>query len=125
VVLEKEEEDRWIERARNGEVHRVKQERNILHTVKRGKANWIGYILCMNCLLKQVIEQKIRGRIEVTGRRGRRSKQLLMTLRKERIEEAERERSTKLYVMENWFLEEAVDLTKDRLRGNDTVPLMV
>jgi hypothetical protein len=30
-----------------------------------------------NCLLKQVIEEKIKGRIEVTRRRGRRRKQLL------------------------------------------------
>jgi hypothetical protein len=30
-----------------------------------------------NCLIKHVIEGKIEGRIEVTGRRGRRGKQLL------------------------------------------------
>jgi hypothetical protein len=30
-----------------------------------------------NCLLKHVIEGKIEGRIEVTGKRGKRSKQLL------------------------------------------------
>jgi hypothetical protein len=30
-----------------------------------------------NCLLKEVIEGKIKGRIEVTRRRGRRCKQLL------------------------------------------------
>jgi hypothetical protein len=30
-----------------------------------------------NCLLKEVIEGKIKGRIEVTRRRGRRRKQLL------------------------------------------------
>jgi hypothetical protein len=30
-----------------------------------------------NCLLKHVIEGKIKGRIEVTGRGGRRRKQLL------------------------------------------------
>ena len=41
---------------RNEEMlYRVKEERNILHTVKRMKANWIGHILCRNCLLKQVI----------------------------------------------------------------------
>ena len=37
-----------------------------------------------NCLLEQVIEEKIKGRIEVTGRRGRRRKKLLDDL-KERI----------------------------------------
>jgi len=30
-------------RVRNEEVlHRVKEDRNILHIIKRGKANWIG-----------------------------------------------------------------------------------
>jgi hypothetical protein len=63
---------------RNEEVlHRVKEERNIVHTIKRRKANWIGHILRRDCLLKHVIEGKILGRIEVTGRRGRRCKQLL------------------------------------------------
>jgi hypothetical protein len=40
-------------------------------------SNWIGHILRRNCLLKEVIEGKIKGRIEVTKRRGRRRKQLL------------------------------------------------
>jgi hypothetical protein len=47
---------------RNEEVlRRVKEERNVLHTVKRRKANWIGRILWRNCLLKYVIEEKIEG----------------------------------------------------------------
>jgi hypothetical protein len=41
------------------------------------EANWIGHILRRNCLLKQVIEGKIKGRIEVTRIRGRRHKKLL------------------------------------------------
>ena len=49
--------------------------------MKRKKANWIGHILRRNCLLKQVIEGKIEGRVEVTGRRGRRRKQLLDDLK--------------------------------------------
>jgi hypothetical protein len=49
-------------------LHRVKDERNILHTIKRRKANWIGHILLRNCLLKHVIEGKLEGRIEMTGR---------------------------------------------------------
>jgi hypothetical protein len=52
----------------------VKDERNILETIKRGKANWIGHILRRNWLLKYVIEGKIEGRLEVTERRGRRRK---------------------------------------------------
>ena len=53
-------------------VERVKEERNILHTIKKRKVNWIGHILGRNCLLKHVIEGKIKGRIEVTRRQVRR-----------------------------------------------------
>jgi hypothetical protein len=59
----------------------VKGDRDILHRVKRRKANWIGHILCRNCLLEHVIEGKMEGRIEVMGRRGRRRKQLLDDLK--------------------------------------------
>ncbi|PNF42171.1 hypothetical protein B7P43_G08332, partial [Cryptotermes secundus] len=37
----------------------------------------IGHVLRRNCLLKEVIEGKIEGRIEVTRRRGRRRKMML------------------------------------------------
>jgi hypothetical protein len=68
----------WTDRVRNEEVlHRVKEGRKILHTIKRRKANWIGHILRRNCLLKHVIEEKV----EVTGRRGRIHKQLLDDLK--------------------------------------------
>jgi len=50
---------------------------NILHKIKKIKANWMGHILRRNCLLKHVIEGNIERRTEVTGRRGRRHKQLL------------------------------------------------
>jgi hypothetical protein len=53
---------------RNEVLHRVKEERNILHTINRRKGNWIGHIWIRNCLLKHVIEGKIQGRIEVAGR---------------------------------------------------------
>jgi hypothetical protein len=50
----------WTDRVRNEEVlHRVKEERNNLHTIKRRKANWIGHILRRKCLLKHVIERKL------------------------------------------------------------------
>ena len=39
----------------------VKEEGNILQTMKRRKANWIGHMLHRYCLLKQVIKGKIRG----------------------------------------------------------------
>jgi hypothetical protein len=67
----------WTDRVRNEVLQRVKEERNILQTVKSRKANGIGHILRGNCLIKHFIEGKIEGRIKVTGRRGRRRKQLL------------------------------------------------
>ena len=60
---------------------RVKEQRNILHEISKQKANWIDHILCRNCLLQWVIEGKIKGGIEVTGRRGRRRRKLLDDLR--------------------------------------------
>ena len=63
----------WTDDMRNEEVLlRVKEQRNILHEISKRKANWIGHILRRNCLLQRVIEGKIKGEIEVTGRRGRR-----------------------------------------------------
>jgi hypothetical protein len=54
----------WTDRVRNEEVlHRDKEDRNILHTVKRRKGNWIGYSWHGKCFLKHVIEGKIEGRI--------------------------------------------------------------
>jgi hypothetical protein len=51
---------------RNEEVLlRVSEQRNILHEIRKRKANWIVHILRRNCLLKQVTEGKIKGRIEV------------------------------------------------------------
>ena len=55
---------------------RVKEQRNILHEIHKRKANWIGHILRRNCLLQRVIEGKIQGEIEVTGRQGRRRRKL-------------------------------------------------
>jgi len=66
------------DRMRNEEVsQRVKKTRNILHPITRKKANTIGHILRRNCLLRHVIQRKITGRREVTGRRRRRSMQPL------------------------------------------------
>jgi hypothetical protein len=63
----------WTNHVKNEEVLlRVSELRNILHEIRKWKANWIGHILCRNCLLREVVAGKIKGRIEVTGRRGRR-----------------------------------------------------
>jgi hypothetical protein len=63
---------------------RVNEQRNILHEIRKRKANWIGHILRTNCLLKQVIEGKIKGEMEVTRRRGIRRKKLLNDLKDRR-----------------------------------------
>ena len=63
---------------------RVNEQRNILHEIRKRKANWIGHILRRNCLLKQVIEGKIKEEIEVTRRRERRRKKLLDDLKDRR-----------------------------------------
>jgi hypothetical protein len=62
-----------------------KEERNILRTINRRKANMIDHILRRNCLLKRVIEGNIEGRIDVTGRRGKRRKQLVDDFKETRI----------------------------------------
>ena len=49
----------WTDHVRNEEVLlRVNEQRNILHEIRKRKANWIGQILRRNCLLQQVIEGK-------------------------------------------------------------------
>ena len=52
--------------------------------MRKRKANWIGHILRRNCLLKQVIEGKIKGEMEVARRRRRRRKKLLDDLKDRR-----------------------------------------
>ena len=61
---------------KDGVIFRVNEQRNILHEIRKRMANWIGHILRRNCLLKQVIEGKIKGEMEVTRRRGGRRKLL-------------------------------------------------
>ena len=45
------------------------EQKNILRELRKPKANWIGHILRRNCLLKQVIDGKIKGEMEVARRR--------------------------------------------------------
>ena len=74
-----------IDRVKNEEgLQRVKEEGNILVTIKRKKTNWIGHILCRNFSLKYVIEGRIKGKTEVTGRGGRRLKQIPTDLKERR-----------------------------------------
>jgi hypothetical protein len=74
----------WTNRVRNEVLHRVKEETNIPHTIKRRRANWTGHIVRRNCLLKHIIEGMIEERIEVTGRRVRRRKGLLYDIKEKR-----------------------------------------
>jgi hypothetical protein len=75
----------WTDHVRNEEVLlRVKKQGNILHEIIKQKANWIGHILHRNCFLQRVIEGKIKGGKEVTGRQGRRCRKLLDDLKERR-----------------------------------------
>ena len=75
----------WTDHVRNEAVLLgVKEQRNILHEIRKRKANWIGHIFRRNCLLQGVIEGKIKGGIEVTGRRGRRRRKLLEDIKERR-----------------------------------------
>jgi hypothetical protein len=67
-----------------GVLLRVKEQKNIIPEIIKRNANWVGHILRINCLLRQVIEGKVKGRIEVTGRRGRRCRKLLDDLKERR-----------------------------------------
>ena len=75
----------WTDHVRNEEVlHRGNEQRNIRHEIRKRKTNWIGHILRRNCLLKQVVEGKIKGEMEVKRRQGRRRKKLLDDLKDRR-----------------------------------------
>jgi len=75
----------WTDHVRNDEaLLRVNEQKNILHEIRKRKANFIGEILRTNCFLQQVIEGKIKGQIEVKRRRGRRRKKLLDVLKDRR-----------------------------------------
>ena len=84
-VLQGTERISWTGHVRKEEVLRkIKEETNFLHKLYERTANWIGHTLHRNCLLKHITEGKVEGRTEVTGRRGRRSNQLLDDLKEKR-----------------------------------------
>jgi hypothetical protein len=70
----------WTDRVRNEVLQEVNDESNKLQTIRK-KAKCIAHILSRNCLLKCVIERKMEGRTEVTGRHRRIHKQLLNDLK--------------------------------------------
>jgi len=69
MLLKNFGDDRLDRSLENDEVlHGVKEERNVLDTIKSRKTNWIGPILRRNRLLKHVIEDKIKHRKEAKMR---------------------------------------------------------
>ena len=49
----------WTDHVRNEEVLlRVNEQRNILHKIRKRKANWIGHILRRNCLLNKLSKER-------------------------------------------------------------------
>ena len=97
---------------------RVNEQRNILREIRKRKANWIGHILRRNCLLKQIIEGKIKGEIEVTRRRARRCKKLLDDL-KDRRRYSHLKEELWIAICGGIVLEEALNLSSDRLLNDD------
>jgi hypothetical protein len=97
---------------RNEEVLlRVKEQRNILHEIRKRKANWIGHILSRNCLLQRVIERKIQEGTEVTERRGRRRRKLLDDIKERREYSHLKDEALDRTVCGELALGEALDLS--------------
>jgi hypothetical protein len=72
------EKIRWTDRVKNKEVLQVvNEDLNALQAMQRDRPDWIGHISRRNWLLKKIVERKVEGRMEVTGRHGRRRKKLL------------------------------------------------
>ena len=54
-----DQSDRSCEKCRS--ITECQEKRNVLHTIKKRKAKWIGHMLCRNSLLKHAAEGKIEG----------------------------------------------------------------
>jgi hypothetical protein len=93
---------------------RVNEQRNILGEIRKQNANWIGHMLRINCLLKQVIEGNIKGGMEVTRRRGRRRKKLLDELKDWRGYSHLKEKTLDRTMWRN-VLEESLNLSSDKI----------
>jgi hypothetical protein len=75
----------WTDHVRNEEVLlRVKEQRNILHEIRKRKANWIGHILRRTAFYNGLLKETFKGEKEVTGRQGRRRRKLLDDLKERR-----------------------------------------
>jgi hypothetical protein len=98
-------ENSWTDHVRNEVLHRVKEERNIIHTVKRRKANWIGHILRTNC-------HKTRYLRKDKGRENEEEDVSRYTTSLTNIQNAETwKRKHQIALCGKFILEEAVDVT--------------
>ena len=52
----------WTDRVMNEVSDGVKEERNVVCTINRRTANWIGRV-CRKCFLKHVSVGKVKGRV--------------------------------------------------------------
>jgi len=75
-------------------LRRVKEERDILHTIETKKVNWMGHNLCLNCLEKTHYYRKDR------REKKRRKMSAAADLNKNRRVEFKR-RSTRSHSLEN------------------------
>ena len=70
---------KWSEKLTNVQVlQRIGEKRTLLNNILRRKANWIGDILRINCLLHDAIEGQMMEVKEVRRRRRRRTHTLMI-----------------------------------------------
>ena len=63
------EHAKWTDKIRNAVVlERVREGRIMLELIKKRKINWLGHWLTRNCLLKDALEGRVKGK-KVRGRR--------------------------------------------------------
>jgi hypothetical protein len=56
------EKSSWTDHVRNEEVLlRVKEQRNILHEIRKRKANWIGHILRKTAFCNGLLKERYKG----------------------------------------------------------------
>jgi hypothetical protein len=58
----------WTNHVRDEVSHRLKEEMYNLYPIQSRQNNWTEHILHRNCPVKQVLEGKVGGEIEVMGR---------------------------------------------------------
>jgi hypothetical protein len=52
----------WTDHVRNEEVFlRFKEQRNILHEIRKRKENWIGHILCRTVFYNGLLKERYKG----------------------------------------------------------------